>query len=301
MNRIDQSVIEREREALYRELQHLATPHQRRLEIGERLAEIGDTRDGIGLKDGLPDVAWLPVDGSGGRYGFEYGEFEIQPFFIARYQTTFSQYQVFIDSGEYDSPRWWDGFPDNYCPQDAQTPHNSSANVPRDTVSWYQSMAFARWMTAKFDGLTLSHPAGAALCVGDNAQIRLPTEWEWQWAAQAGTKARYYPWGEWDEHPRANTAAADLDDETTAVGMYPHGAAACGALDMGGNLWEWCLNDRDSLAVDDFLSGKSRILRGGSCANYYDRESAATTYRNQDLPQNGFYRFGVRLAVGLQI
>ena len=28
-------------------------------------------------------------------------------------------------------------------------------------------------------------------------QIRLPLEWEWQWAAQNGDEARKYPWGDW--------------------------------------------------------------------------------------------------------
>lgn len=298
INRAEQSDIELKRESLYRELQNITLPHQRRLEIGVQLAELGDTRAGIGLKDSLPDIGWLPVTRSAGRYRFEYGDFEIKLFFIARYQTTVSQYQAFITSGEYDNPRWWYGFPDHYSPQDAQSPHNGNVNAPRDTVSWYQSMAFARWMTTEFAGLILAHPSGISLHVGGNAQIRLPTEWEWQWAAQAGTEIRPYPWGEWDEHPRANTAAADLEDETTAVGMYPYGATACGALDMAGNLWEWCLNDRDSLAINGFHSGKSRVLRGGSCAKYYGRESAATAYRNQDLPQNSFYRFGVRLVVG---
>ncbi|GAB4524215.1 MAG: hypothetical protein OHK0046_38810 [Anaerolineae bacterium] len=293
--------IDTERENLYTELNNIATSHQRRLEIGERLAAVGDTRNGISVKGGLPDIAWLPVDGSQGRYRFEYGDLEVKSFFIAKYLITVTQYQAFVDN-DYNDPRWWVGLPDEYRPQSMQSPHNNRANAPRDSLSWYQSIAFARWMTAKFDDVTLTHPSGFVLRVGDNAQIRLPTEWECQWAAQAGLQALEYPWGKWDKHPRANTTASNLDDRSTAVGMYPHGAAECGALDMAGNLWEWCLNDRQNPEiVNGYGNGAAKSMRGGSCANYYGRESAATSYRNQDLPQHTFYRFGMRLIVGSRL
>lgn len=81
----------------------------------------------------------------------------------------------------------------------------------------------------------------APYVIGKNAKIRLLTEWEWQWAAQGGAERRKYPWGDVFAG-YANTSETGLE-RATAVGMYPHGAAACGALDMAGNLWEWCLND----------------------------------------------------------
>ena len=93
--------------------------HERRRDIGDRLAVIGDTRPGVGVKDGLPDVAWLPVKGSDGKYKFEFGEFEVPDFYIAQYQVTYAQYQVFAES-DYDNPRWWDGFPKEYRPADAK-------------------------------------------------------------------------------------------------------------------------------------------------------------------------------------
>jgi len=47
--------------------------------------------------------------------------------------------------------------------------------------------------------------------------------------------------------------------------MYPHGQADCGALDMSGNLSEWCLNDyKNPEVMDGFGNGKRKVLRGGS-------------------------------------
>jgi formylglycine-generating enzyme required for sulfatase activity len=74
--------------------------------------------------------------------------------------------------------------------------------------------------------------------------LRLPTEWEWQVAAQNGDKRNTYPWGpEWDGR-LANTRESGLS-RTTAVGMYP--PAPCGAFDLSGNVYDWCLNTRDDL------------------------------------------------------
>ena len=43
------------------------------------------------------------------------------------------------------------------------------SNHPAINVSWYDAMAFCRWL-------------GRRLALGDGEQIRLPTEWEWQWS-----------------------------------------------------------------------------------------------------------------------
>ena len=116
-----QEFIEPEQERLYRELaEHRNTTHQRRFDIGERLARIGDTRPHIGLlENGLPDIDWLRVDVpesvQKNPYSFKdedgkiYGEFTLQPFYIARYLITYAQFQAFVDD-DYDNPRLVAGF-----------------------------------------------------------------------------------------------------------------------------------------------------------------------------------------------
>jgi formylglycine-generating enzyme required for sulfatase activity len=56
------------------------------------------------------------------------------------------------------------------------------------------------------------------------------------------------PLGDWRAGV-ANSREAGLG-RPTAVGMYPHGAAACKALDMAGNLREWCANNFDDQNVN---------------------------------------------------
>ena len=130
--------------------------------------------------------------------------------------------------------------------------------------------------------------------MGENAQVRLPTEWEWQWAAQNGDEARPYPWGAWHSG-FANSVESGLG-RTIAVGMYPHGAAACGAMDMAGMLEEWCANDKMDMATVSAESSASKVLRGGDYA--YNLANSACTYRDDDDPARVDVLNGCRLVLG---
>jgi len=252
----------------------------------------------IGATEPVPDIVWLPVT-PGGKIIIAEKTFKIQPFYIAKYQITNAQYEVFVKAADgFANLQWWFGMPEKYQRQELAEQRTISKNNPRDNISWYQSVAFARWLNQKLWDGQFSALGRRALVIGQNAQVRLPLEGEWQWAAQGGSQQKAYPWGEWREG-YANTKEAGRGG-TTTVGMYPQGAAECGAMDMSGNVWEWCLNKYSKpkeTQVD--ASGDNRVLRGGSCNNAQD--VAACNYRYYDNPNYNVRNFGFRLVVSVPI
>jgi formylglycine-generating enzyme required for sulfatase activity len=85
------------------------------------------------------------------------------------------------------------------------------------------------------------------------AGVRLPTEAEWQRAAE-GPEGFAWPWGDTFDPERCNGDSPS----TTSVLAHPAGASAWGCLDMSGNAWEWTESERDD--------GHMRyvMVRGGS-------------------------------------
>jgi formylglycine-generating enzyme required for sulfatase activity len=250
--------------------------HQERMEIGIYLAELGDPRPGVGLRPGgLPDIAWCEVKGGKITLEGKAGTFRVEPFYIAKYPVTWIQYRTFLEAEDgYRNKIWWKGLAQREDAPGVQ--YRKHDNYPAENVSWYDAVAFCRWLSKRL-----------------GYDIRLPTEWEWQQAATGGDKANEYPWGrDWDSE-KANTTESGLS-RTTAVGLYPKGASPVGALDMSGNVMEWCLNEYNKPKNVEVSSSETRVVRGGSWG--YVRSYARAASRN-DFRGPGFRHgsFGFRL------
>ncbi len=269
---------------------------------GRALSLLDDPRPGVGLtSDGLPDIAWSAVIPPG-EYpiGGDEGAYESLPaerytltysYHLSQYPVTYAQFAAFIDAPDgYHSKEynWFEGLAADDSDKRLEEQVFKYSNHPRDTLSWYQAMAFCRWLSWRLGGET---------DLGKIAQwaVRLPTDYEWEIAARGNT-GWDYPYGDDFAAAKGNTHETGIG-QTSAVGIFPDGVTWCGALDMSGNLWEWCLNpvDRPQGGFEDenIRSNSRRVLRGGSWFN--DRGVARAAYRLNSVPNLRSNYYGFRL------
>jgi serine/threonine-protein kinase len=95
-------------------------------------------------------------------------------------------------------------------------------DVPVLLVDWFDALAYCQWRSAR-----------------EGANVRLPTEAEWEKAAR-GTDGRFYPWGDRFDptfcHMRESRPFAQQPEP---VGMFATDESPYGARDMAGGVREW--------------------------------------------------------------
>jgi formylglycine-generating enzyme required for sulfatase activity len=181
----------------------------------------------------------------------------VEEFHIARLPVTIAQFAAFIRATGYRTTAeeagwawaWLDGGWQSVrgaCwarPLGQAFPATDPAHWPVTQISWHDAQAFCAW-----------------------ANVRLPTEREWEKAAR-GVDGRLYPWG--NQMPEAGLCNCNnIQGGINAAGQCPTGASPYGVLDMSGNTWEWCASkwrpDYTSPPDDDPTGPEPRVVRGGS-------------------------------------
>ena len=229
-----------------------------------------------------PPYEWCEIPAGqvtivGGVHMPDYKEmFEVQPFWMGKYHVTFPQFQVFIDTQDgFYNETWWQGLAATAKTKKKPGKQEPiSDNHPRERVSWFDMIAFCRWLSFKL---------GVA--------VRLPTEWEWQRAAQ-GREGRTFPWGDKLDTTKCNILESGIG-QPIPVDRYPQGASPFGVLDMAGNVWDWCLNDFFEPTNISVEGDVRRVVRGG--AWNHPVKFAHTDSRWFRLPKTRGLRQGFRV------
>jgi formylglycine-generating enzyme required for sulfatase activity len=225
--------------------------------------------------------------------GREQHEVFLPDYQLGKYPVTNGEYEQFIQAGGYQDKSFWTeaGWQEIGQKQDEprfwQDARFNKPNQPAIGLSWYECVAYCRWLSAETGQL-----------------YRLPTEAEWEKGAR-GVDGRMYPWGNEFEASRLNARAGEQQVRTTTpVGIYPTGVSPFGLFDCAGNAWEWCATHwKKFFPYDahqdewqaDYLEGQNlRVLRSGSWN--YKPEFARCGCRFKFQPYGWTDRGGFRVA-----
>jgi formylglycine-generating enzyme required for sulfatase activity len=254
-------------------------------------------------------------------------------FWISQYPVTNAQFDQFVGDKGYARKEYWAeaiaakrwepgrfrGWREG--PNQYREPF-SLANHPVVGMSWYEALAFTRWLGQRL-----------------RREFGLPSEAQWEYAARGPRHApnaitpllrvakvlgevtasvmqdlanaidqgkssvenrRSYPWGEGPDPARLNFSETGIGS-TSAVGAFPTGVSLFGCEDMSGNVWEWTMTKKTGdykdydKKVDNRPDGSeaSRVLRGGSFSG--NGSSARCAYRNDVDPNYDGNNVGFRV------
>ena len=195
-------------------------------------------------------------------------EVELAPFWIDRAPVSNGDFAAFVEETGAEPPLYWDRDGAGGWTRTAMGERTAvDPDLPVIHVDWNQATAFAAW-----------------------AGKRLPTELEWEVTAAGADRER-----------------ANLDQlgfGCAPAGAYADGAAACGAVQMLGDVWEWTASEFTAYPgfeafpypeySEVFFGSTYRMLRGGAWATR--REVIRPSFRNWDLPERRQIFSGLRCA-----
>ncbi|HQU73723.1 MAG TPA: SUMF1/EgtB/PvdO family nonheme iron enzyme, partial [Calditrichia bacterium] len=337
-------------------MEHLATtlttllrlpdfPARDRCQAGVKLGHLGDTRPAVLVVDQMevalipPGPFWMGSPDSDDMRSqdekLHRNEALNYPYWLSRFPVSNAQFQTFVEDQGYADQRWWAeaqeaGYwnpkgikvygdeTERMAPVDFGHPF-SLPNHPVVGISWYEMLAFCRWLTTRWQSKGW---------LRGNWEVFLPSEAEWEKGSRGGLQLpeepiirgidqgitfqrldlpkdnpqpqRRYPWGEEPDPKHMNTFETRIKG-TSALGAFPGGASPYGLEEISGNVWEWTRSLWSDLPYDPkdgrekLNLDKGRVVRGG--AFHLNQRGACGSCRGDVNPDGRFSGGGFRIVL----
>ncbi|MCP4417177.1 MAG: SUMF1/EgtB/PvdO family nonheme iron enzyme [Chloroflexi bacterium] len=256
-------------------------------------------------------------------------------YWLGRYPVTYAQYMTFVQEDGYAQKRWWAEAIAAGLWQDGAYTWPSPRTQPRDFglqfrlpnlpvvgVSWYEALAFSRWLTARWQ---------ARGWLPTDWQVALPSEAEWEKAARGGLSTPKRPFikpihafptqideiaSQPNQNPRRTYTWLDAEltpemanykdgeiNQTSSVGAFQKAASAVGCEEMLGNVYEWTRSLHKAYPYDPD-DGREKLQRGeydGTVLRGYgwtaNSDSVRCGARNWFYPCYDLRYYGFRLVL----
>ena len=199
----------------------------------------------------------------------------VDSFGIGKFPVTHSEYKEFLDDTQRPAPPFWGD------------PGFAGPRQPVVGVDWHDAEAYCRWLSQR-----------------SGAEMRLPTEAEWERAARGALEGAAYPWGDEPPWERSYIGWDEKNGGPAPVGINQ--ANGFGLYDMSEGVHEWCSDYYDyhyyryASAENPRgpLSGERRSSRGGSWRHKIKFSRCAA--RSSLPPSFKYSDYGFRVAMTIR-
>jgi len=240
--------------------------------MGSDLAELERIRAATGLPTTEPLMPEVPSRGV-----------SVSDFYLDTVDVTNQQYSQFLEA----VPNWEKGQVDPSLHNGRYLEHWVQGSPPEELLK--HPVTFITWQAA------------VAYC--DWRGKRLPTEIEYEWAAQDGETRAEYAWGDSPPHDDIVNWGGNGIRTTVPVGSYPPNAR--GLYDMSGNVWRFTSDpwqgsyaemSASSRELDETATHPNlrRVVRGGSWGA--NAANLRVRYRDSHRPFDAREMVGFRCA-----
>lgn len=185
----------------------------------------------------------------------------VADFSMSRHEVTVGEYKTFCTATNRAMPEapYW-GWNDQH---------------PIVNVSYNDAIAYCQWLS-KTLGVT----------------YRLPTEAEWEFAANGGTQSKGYTYAGGNDINQVAWYYKNANYQMQAVGQKKPNEL--GLFDMTGNAWEWCSDWYVGTTIAGKIAeGTHHVLKGGSSMSF--ETNSTNIQRNYRASNRTIYSAGFRL------